>query len=302
MEMPYHIPVLLQPSVEGLVHDPDGVYVDLTFGGGGHSRAILSRLSSKGKLFAFDQDPDVQGHLPDDVRFTFVASNFRYFTNFLTYYKVLPVAGIFADLGVSSHQFDSSDRGFSLRFNEPLDMRMNINGDGKTASAVLAEYSESDLLRIFRNYGELPISRRLASRIVAARQSKSVRTPEDLRALIVGLCPPSAQSKSLVLALQALRIEVNDELGALNSMLTQSVSALSVGGRLVIISYHSLEDRMVKRFMRSGNVEGIVSKDFYGKSLSPLNPEPRSAIKPDESEIASNPRSRSARLRIAVKV
>jgi 16S rRNA (cytosine1402-N4)-methyltransferase len=301
MEVPYHIPVLKAPSVDALVHDPDGIYVDLTFGGGGHSRALLERLSPIGRLFAFDQDPDVLGHLPEDSRFTFIASNFRYFTNFLAYHKVLPVSGIFADLGVSSHQFDSSVRGFSLRFNEPLDMRMNPNGGGKTACNILSEYSEDALSDLLRNYGELSFSGRLAKRIVSIRAEKPVQTPEDLRQLLVGLCPPAKQAKSLVLVLQALRIEVNDELGALRSMLEQSVSALASGGRLVVISYHSLEDRMVKRFMRSGNFDGKEEKDFFGKSLSPLRPEPRSAIMPGEDEIQTNPRSRSARLRVAIK-
>lgn len=293
----YHTPVLLNASTEALNIDPNGVYVDVTFGGGGHSRAILTHLEN-GRLYAFDQDADAQQNAPADERFTLIAQNFRYTQNFLRMYGVTQVDGILADLGVSSHQFDEGSRGFSLRFDAPLDMRMGT-GSGKTAAELLAELDESELTRIFRAYGEVQGAHRLARLICQARSEAPIDSTGKLVALAGRMAHPAKQQKYLAQVFQALRIAVNDELEALKALLMQSVALLKPGGRLVVISYHSLEDRMVKHFMRAGNFTGDVEKDFYGNPLGPYKLITRSAITPDSDETQRNSRARSARLRIA---
>lgn len=297
--MSYHNPVLLVESVDYLITNPDGIYVDATFGGGGHSREIMSRLSN-GRLLAFDQDNDVLPNLIQDDRFTFVNSNFKNLERFLKYHKSYPVDGIIADLGVSSHQFDAQERGFSYRTDSALDMRMNQQS-GKTAADVINSYDEKALSQIFYQYGELHEGKSIATRIVKMREQESIRTTFQLADALKPYLPHNKENKVLSKIFQAIRIEVNDEMKVLETFLLQTVDALKVGGRIVVLSYHSLEDRMVKCFLRAGNFAGEVEKDFYGNPLSPFKLITRKAIQPDEVEIAQNPRARSAKLRVAEK-
>ena len=296
--MSYHVPVLLSESVDALAINPDGIYVDATFGGGGHSREILSRLGPKGRLFAFDQDTDAPAGELSDGRFTFIGQNFRYMANYLRFYKVTAVDGILADLGVSSHQFDTADRGFSIRYQGPLDMRMNPAGQFSAADLV-NQYDSGQISDILYRYGELPQARRIAERIVKCRP---METTGALMEALSGFAAPGRENKFFAQVFQALRIAVNDELGALEDFLTQSPSLLRPGGRLSVISYHSLEDRLVKNFIRSGRFSGEVEKDFYGNPLSPLRAVNRKVIVPDEQEMADNPRARSAKLRVGEKI
>jgi len=297
----YHNPVLLHQSVEGLNISPGGVYVDATFGGGGHSRLILEQLGENGNLIAFDQDPDAASNLPDDDRIQFVNQNFKYLKNFLTLYGKREVDGILADLGVSSYQFDEPGRGFSTRLNGPLDMRMMKNL-GKSAADIVNTYSIEDLNRIFRQYGEIRNSRCMAKMIVEKRNEKSIETTQELVQTVKKCIPEKQKNKLLARLFQAIRIEVNEELEVLKAFLEQSAEVLKPGGRLVVISYHSLEDRLVKNFMKTGNFEGILKKDFYGNKLVSLKPLFNKAIVPDEEEIRQNSRARSAKLRIAEKL
>ena len=295
----YHVPVLLEESVSGLNIDPDGVYLDLTFGGGGHSREILKRLKD-GCLIGFDQDSDALANVPDDSRFIFVNHNFRYLRNFLRYCGYDEADGILADLGVSSHEFDEAGRGFSFRFDAELDMRMNQRSRLK-ATDILHTYSEENLIRIFRNYGEVDNVRRLVDLIVNARTGKMITRSEEFLQVIAPCVPKQKEKKYLAQVYQALRIEVNGELEALEDMLKEAERALRPGGRLVVITYHSLEDRIVKNFLKSGNFEGKVEKDFYGHVKRNFELVNRKVIVPSEEEIERNPRARSAKLRIAEK-
>ncbi|MBQ1854744.1 MAG: 16S rRNA (cytosine(1402)-N(4))-methyltransferase RsmH [Prevotella sp.] len=310
----YHIPVLLKESIEGLNVSPDGTYADMTFGGGGHSRELLSRLGAGGRLFGFDQDGDAEARvesgewlegspLADDNAargtFTFVRSNFRYLTNWMRYYGVDHLDGVLADLGVSSHHFDDSSRGFSFRFDAPLDMRMNRRAKA-TAADILARYDEEELARVFHVYGELKNARRLASAIVSRRRTAPVATTGDLAAVAGELLRRDREKKELAKVFQALRIEVNNEMGALEEMLLAATEMLRPGGRLVVITYHSIEDRMVKNIMKAGNVAGTVEQDFYGRITTPYRLVGKVTV-PDDSEQQANPRSRSAKLRIAEK-
>ena len=295
----YHVPVLLEESVSGLNIDPDGVYLDLTFGGGGHSREILKRLKD-GCLIGFDQDSDALANVPDDSRFIFVNHNFRYLRNFLRYCGYDEADGILADLGVSSHEFDEAGRGFSFRFDAELDMRMNQRSRVK-ATDILNTYSEENLIRIFRNYGEVDNVRRLVDLIVNARTGKMITRSEEFLQVIAPCVPKQKEKKYLAQVYQALRIEVNGELEALEDMLKEAERALRPGGRLVVITYHSLEDRIVKNFLKSGNFEGKVEKDFYGHVKRNFELVNRKVIVPSEEEIERNPRARSAKLRIAEK-
>ena len=295
----YHVPVLLEESVSGLNIDPDGVYLDLTFGGGGHSREILKRLKD-GCLIGFDQDSDALANVPDDSRFIFVNHNFRYLRNFLRYCGYDEADGILADLGVSSHEFDEAGRGFSFRFDAELDMRMNQRSRLK-ATDILNTYSEENLIRIFRNYGEVDNVRRLVDLIVNARTGKMITRSEEFLQVIAPCVPKQKEKKYLAQVYQALRIEVNGELEALEDMLKEAERALRPGGRLVVITYHSLEDRIVKNFLKSGNFEGKVEKDFYGHVKRNVELVNRKVIVPSEEEIERNPRARSAKLRIAEK-
>lgn len=298
----YHVPVLLTESVDGLVLRPDGTYVDVTFGGGGHSREILRRLSAKGRLYSFDQDADAEQNIPEgDERFTFVRSNFRYLTNWMRYYGVDGVDGVMADLGVSSHHFDAEERGFSFRYDARLDMRMNGRG-GTTAADIVNTYSEENLARILYLYGELKNSRKLAAAIVKGRAENPVETVENLLTLLRPYLPREREKKEAARVFQALRIEVNHEMDALAEMLKAALHSLRPGGRLVVLTYHSLEDRMVKNFMRSGNIEGKVEEDFFGNRLSPIRPVSNKVIVPGREEQECNPRSRSAKLRIAERI
>lgn len=298
----YHVPVLLKESVDGLQINPEGIYVDVTFGGGGHSREILSRLGSKGHLYSFDQDADAEQNIPaDEQKFTFVRSNFRYLRNWMRYYGVEGIDGLLADLGVSSHHFDDESRGFSFRFDAPLDMRMNER-DGLTAADVCNRYSEEELARLFWLYGELKNGRRLANTIVRGRADHPIATVNDLITLVRPLIGANREKKDMAKVFQALRIEVNHEMEALHEMLDAAINCLKPSGRLVVLTYHSLEDRMVKNYMRSGNAEGKVEEDFFGNRLSPLRPVNNKVIVPDADEQERNPRSRSAKLRIAEKV
>ena len=297
----YHIPALLHESIDGLNIQPRGTYVDVTFGGGGHSKEILTRLGDGGKLYGFDQDVEAYENVLNDDRFVFVRSNFRYLSNFLQYYQVEKVDGILADLGVSSHHFDDEERGFSFRFDSLLDMRMN-RGSKLTAADVLNNYDEEQLSNLFYLYGELRMARKIASAIVFARQKKPIATVNEFLEIMDRFTYRDREKKVLAQAFQALRIEVNQELDALKEMLQQSVDCLATGGRLSVISYHSLEDRMVKNFFRSGNIEGEVEKDFYGNPLTNLKIINRKVIIPSEEEQRVNPRSRSAKLRIAEKI
>ncbi|MCR5115586.1 MAG: 16S rRNA (cytosine(1402)-N(4))-methyltransferase RsmH [Bacteroidales bacterium] len=294
----YHNPVLLEQSVAGLSVDPAGTYVDVTFGGGGHSRRILELLGPSGRLVAFDQDPDAAANVPADDRVTFVAANFRHLKRFLQYHNAYPADGILADLGVSSHQFDTANRGFSHRMEGELDMRMNSDR-GVTAAQVVNTYPAERLADIFFRYGELSDARQLAALIVRRREENGIRTTTELADAMSPLLPRGKENKVLAQIFQALRIEVNDEMGALREFLSQTADALKPGGRLSVISYHSLEDRLVKNYMRAGNFEGTVEKDFFGQPLCPFTPVNRKPLLPDEQELADNPRARSAKLRIA---
>jgi 16S rRNA (cytosine1402-N4)-methyltransferase len=297
----YHIPALLEECLNGLSIKPDGTYADVTFGGGGHSRAIVERLSPLGHLYGLDQDIDAWRNRIDDPRFTFVLSNFAYLKNFLRYYGVLAVDGILADLGVSFHHFDDQERGFSFRFDGQLDMRMNQSST-LDARHVIATYSEERLADVLYLYGELKQSRQLARAIVRARSQRDINTTLQLIDVVRPLIRPNQEKKELAQLFQALRIEVNNEIDVLKRLLQQSLDVLRPGGRLVIITYHSLEDRLVKNFMRTGNVEGHVVKDFYGRVQAPLTLVNNKVIVPSDDEVARNPRSRSAKLRIAEKV
>lgn len=294
----YHIPALLNPCMEGLDIKPDGVYVDVTFGGGGHSREILKRLGDNGRLISFDQDADAIRNVIDDDRFTFVRSNFKYLSNFLKYHGVEKVDGILADLGVSFHHFDDSSRGFSFRFDGKLDMRMNAEA-GLKASDVLESYSEEQLADVFFYYGELKNARRIASVIVKSREEKKIETISQLLDLLEPLMGKDRQKKDLAKVFQALRIEVNKEMDVLKRLLVQAQNVLKPGGRIVVLTYHSLEDRLVKNFLKAGNFEGKVEQDFYGNRLSPFKLVNNKVIVPDAEEIERNPRSRSAKLRVA---
>ncbi len=296
----YHNPVLLQESIEGLNIKPDGIYVDVTFGGGGHSREILKRLGPKGRLLAFDQDADAQKNLPKDDRLTFIDQNFRYLKNNCRLQGAISADGILADLGVSSHQFDQPERGFSIRFDAELDMRMDQAGS-LTAREVVNSYSEEQLHRIFGIYGEIKNAKTLAHTLVTVRLNKPIITVDDLKQAISRLIPKGKENKYLAQVFQALRIEVNQELEALKEFLEQSVDVLKPQGRLVVISYHSLEDRLVKNFIAKGKFYGDVEKDFFGNPVKPLESLTRKAIVASEEEIKINNRARSAKLRIAVK-
>lgn len=298
----YHIPVLLHESINGLRINPAGTYVDVTFGGGGHSREILRHLSPEGRLYSFDQDADAERNVPEgDERFTFVRSNFRYLTNWMRYYGVDGVDGLIADLGVSSHHFDAEERGFSFRYDAPLDMRMNGRA-GMTAADLVNTYDEERLANVLYLYGELKNSRRLASAIVKARGQKNIVSIDDLLQAVKPLMPREREKKDLARVFQALRIEVNREMDALQEMLEATLKVLRPGGRLVVLTYHSLEDRMVKNFVRAGRVDGKVEKDFYGRSSTPWKAINNRVIVPNEEEQRENPRSRSAKLRIAEKI
>ena len=296
----YHVPVLLKESVTGLAIRPCGVYVDVTFGGGGHSREILKSLSNEGRLFGFDQDADSQANIPDDPRFTFVRSNFRYLKNWMRYFDIDQIDGVIADLGVSSHHFDDETRGFSFRFDSQLDMRMNKSAS-VTAADILNTYSEQQLADIFYLYGELRNARRIASAVVRERSHTPLTTTGQLVELASRLLPRDREKKETAKLFQALRIEVNHEMEALKDLLGSATALLAPAGRLVVITYHSLEDRMVKNIMKTGDVNGHVEQDFYGRMLTPLTPVNSKVIVPDLEEQQRNPRSRSAKLRIAEK-
>ena len=304
----YHNPVLLHPSVDAVVTNPDGLYVDATFGGGGHSREILSRLSPKGRLLAFDRDSEALAQAPDDPRLTLIHNNFRFIHN----YVLMEFAGerlqdeggadgILADLGVSSHQFDTAERGFSFRYDSPLDMRMNAQG-GRTAADIVNSYTQEELERVLRIYGEVDNAGRLSQLIVAARSKAPILTTADLDKALASALPSFAQHKQLARIYQAFRIEVNDEMRSLEKFLEGAAASLKPGGHLAVITYHSIEDRMVKNFMRSGNIAGIGNKDAFGRSDAPLRPVNRKPVVPGEEEIASNTRARSAKLRVAERL
>ena len=297
----YHISVLLKESVDGLDIQPGGIYVDVTFGGGGHSQEILKRLGSNGHLYGFDQDADAELNIVNDDRFTFVRSNFRYLKNWMRYYGVEQIDGLLADLGVSSHHFDDETRGFSFRFDAPLDMRMNKRA-GMTAADVLNTYSEEQLADVFYLYGELKNARKLASTLAKARQESPITTTGQLLELTEKLFVREREKKEVTKLFQALRIEVNHEMDALREMLKGACQLLRPGGRLSVITYHSLEDRIVKNVMRAGNAEGKVEQDFFGKTKSPLHLINNRVIVPSAEELERNSRSRSAKLRIAEKI
>ena len=297
----YHIPVMLQECIEGLDIKPNGTYVDLTMGGGGHTSEILRHLGPEGHLYSFDQDSDAQANAPQDERFTFVASNFRFLRGAMRLRGVEQVDGILADLGVSSHHFDAKHRGFSFRGEAPLDMRMNTRSK-RTAADIVNTYDKDALAKIFSDYGELDTTWKIANCIERARNIKPIETTAELVEAVKPCTPPKDESKFLTKLFQALRIELNGEMEALRMALEQSLKILKPGGRLVIMSYHSLEDRIVKNFMRSGNAEGRVEKDFFGNSTSQLKVITRKAVAPSNEEIERNPRSRSAKLRIAEKL
>ena len=313
----YHVPVLLKESVDGLNIKPGGIYVDVTFGGGGHSREILSRIGTKGHLFSFDQDADAENNIfesedndinntdtqkarrfVDDSRFTFVRSNFKYLKNWMQYYGIEHIDGLLADLGVSSHHFDDESRGFSFRFDAPLDMRMNKRA-GKTAADIINEYDEEQLADLFYLYGELKNSRRIAATLVAARKQAFIASTSDFIRAVEPLFSREREKKDMAKLFQALRIEVNHEMTALKEMLTSATALLTHGGRLSIITYHSLEDRIVKNVMKTGNMEGKVNQDFFGRIESPYKLINNKVITPSEDELSINSRSRSAKLRIA---
>ena len=296
----YHVPVLLDESINGLNLHPDGVYIDVTFGGGGHSREILRRLPQGSRLFSFDQDADAERNIVDDDRFTFVRSNFRYLKNWMRYYEIDHIDGLLADLGVSSHHFDDESRGFSFRFDAPLDMRMNKRAD-KTAADIVAEYDEEALADIFYLYGELKNSRRIAAALVKARQQQAIATTQDFLHVVEPFFKREREKKDMARLFQALRIEVNHEMEALKEMLAAATQLLAPGGRLSVIIYHSLEDRIVKNMMKAGNAEGKMIQDFYGRIETPFRLVNNKVIIPTEEEQQRNPRSRSAKLRIAEK-
>ena len=311
----YHIPAMLRETIQGLNIQPDGLYVDVTFGGGGHSQAILQQLSEQGKLYSFDQDLDTLQNAMHQENWQFVHSNFRYLRNFMDYYGVEQIDGLLGDLGVSFHHFDCPERGFSFRFSAPLDMRMNQTG-GKTAADILNSYSEEDLARVLYIYGEMNNSRQIAKKVVKARGQKAIERTEELVAVVIGKTPsvslqggrdgqeldiPAGAKKELAKLFQALRIEVNDEMGALREMLLAAKDLLRPGGRIAILTYHSLEDRMVKNFLRSGNLEGKIEKDFYGNILSPFKVIEK-GLTASAEEVERNPRARSAKLRVAEKL
>ena len=296
----YHVPVLLDESISGLNLHPDGVYIDVTFGGGGHSREILRRLPQGSRLFSFDQDADAERNIVDDDRFTFVRSNFRYLKNWMRYYEIDHIDGLLADLGVSSHHFDDESRGFSFRFDAPLDMRMNKRAD-KTAADIVAEYDEEALADIFYLYGELKNSRRIASALVKARQQHTIATTQDFLHVVEPFFKREREKKDMARLFQALRIEVNHEMEALKEMLAAATQLLAPGGRLSVITYHSLEDRIVKNVMKTGNAEGKMIQDFYGRIETPYRLVNNKIIVPTDEEQQRNPRSRSAKLRIAEK-
>ncbi len=296
----YHTPVMLQECIDALAIKPEGTYVDVTFGGGGHSKQILNHLGDGGRLLGFDQDEDAKRNVPEDGRFTFIGQNFRYLKNSCRLHDAIPVDGILADLGVSSHQFDQADRGFSVRFDADLDMRMNQGGD-LTAKKIINTYSEEDLHRIFGMYGELQNAKTLAKTVVTARLNQPIETIAELKSAIQNIIPKGKENKYLAQVFQALRIEVNQELEALQEFLLQSAEVLISGGRLVVMSYHSLEDRLVKNFIAKGKFRGEVEKDFFGNDQKPFDAISRGAITASEEEIKVNNRARSAKLRIAVK-
>jgi 16S rRNA (cytosine1402-N4)-methyltransferase len=299
--MAYHVPVLLAESIEGLNISPNGVYVDLTFGGGGHSRAILEKLGKKGRLIAFDQDEEAQQNALDDKRFMLIRSNFRYFRNFLRYHGIEQVNGILADLGVSSHHLDSPQRGFSFRFEGPLDMRMNRNAK-LTAQKVVNDYPVEELTRILKLYGEVQSASKMASVIAKARENQKIETADQLLEILKPLVPFKIQNKVLAQVFQAIRIEVNREMENLEAMLESSSKCLVPGGRLVVISYHSLEDRMVKNYLRYGNTEGTDSKDLMGNRNVPFEQVNKKVITPSDEECKVNNRARSAKLRIGKRI
>ena len=296
----YHNPVMLRECIEGLAIKPEGIYVDVTFGGGGHSREILKNLNANGRLLAFDQDADAQNNIPNDDRLTFIDQNFRYLKNNCRLQGAMPVDGILADLGVSSHQFDQPERGFSIRFDADLDMRMD-QGTTLTAKQVINTYTEEDLHKIFGIYGEIKNAKTLAKTICTARLNAPIETVAELKEAIAKQTPRGKENKYLAQVFQALRIEVNQELEALREFLEQSVEVLKPGGRLVVMSYHSLEDRLVKNFIATGKFRGEVEKDFFGNPIKPLEAVTRKAVTAAEEEIRLNNRARSAKLRIAEK-
>lgn len=296
----YHIPVLMKDSVDGLNIGSAGIYVDVTFGGGGHSREILSRLDADGHLYSFDQDADAEKNIINDNRLTFVRSNFRYLKNWMRYYGVDHIDGLLADLGVSSHHFDDESRGFSFRFDAPLDMRMNKR-DGTTAADVVNTYDEERLADIFYLYGELKNSRKIAAALVKARAAHKIETTQDFIGAVESLFRREREKKDMAKLFQALRIEVNNEMTALKEMLRSATELLRPGGRLSVITYHSLEDRIVKNVMKTGNPEGKMKQDFFGRIETPFTLINTKVITPDDEELANNPRSRSAKLRIAEK-
>ena len=296
----YHVPVLLNESINGLDIKPDGIYVDVTFGGGGHSREILRHLGPNGHLYSFDQDADAEQNIVNDDRFTFVRSNFRYLCNWMRYYGIDHIDGLLADLGVSSHHFDDETRGFSFRFDAPLDMRMNKRA-GTTAADILNNYAESQLADIFYLYGEMKSARRIAAAIVKERAAHPIVTTSDLTTVIEPLMRSEREKKDMARLYQALRIEVNHEMDALRDMLLGATRMLGKGGRLSVITYHSLEDRLVKNVMKAGNVEGKIEQDFFGRINSPFRLVNNKVITPCDEELQNNPRSRSAKLRIAEK-
>lgn len=296
----YHVPVLLNESINGLDIKPDGIYVDVTFGGGGHSREILRHLGPNGHLYSFDQDADAEQNIVNDDRFTFVRSNFRYLCNWMRYYDIDHIDGLLADLGVSSHHFDDETRGFSFRFDAPLDMRMNKRA-GTTAADILNNYAESQLADIFYLYGEIKSARRIAAAIIKARATHPIVTTSDLTTVIEPLMRSEREKKDMARLYQALRIEVNHEMDALRDMLLGATRMLGKGGRLSVITYHSLEDRLVKNVMKAGNVEGKIEQDFFGRITSPFRLVNNKVITPCDEELQNNPRSRSAKLRIAEK-
>jgi len=296
----YHVPVLLQESVEALQIHPDGTYLDVTFGAGGHSKSIINQLSAKGHLFAVDQDKDAWQNVLKDANFTLINANFRYFGRFLTWYNVAHVDGILADLGVSSHQFDFPERGFSYRFDAPLDMRMNAS-QGLTAADVLAGYPEEKLVAVFSSYGEVRNAKQLAKTICKTRHSVAINTTFALNQLLTSGCI-GPQLKYFSQVYQALRMEVNDEIGALREMLTQGLKWLRQGGRFVVITYHSIEDREVKNFFKSGNFDGVADKDLYGNISKPFEMIGKNVLLPSPHEQKINPRSRSAKMRVVQKI
>lgn len=297
----YHVPVLLRESVDGLDIKPNGIYVDVTFGGGGHSKEILRRLGKNGKLYSFDQDADAERNIIGDERFTFVRSNFRYLKNWMRYYGVEQIDGLLGDLGVSSHHFDDETRGFSFRFDAPLDMRMNKRA-GATAADILNQYEEEQLADIFYLYGELKTARKIAAAIVKARAEKPIGTTQDMLNAVSHLIQREREKKEMAKLFQALRIEVNHEMEALKEMLQAATELIRPGGRLSVITYHSLEDRIVKNVMKAGNAEGKISQDFFGRIDTPFKAVNHKVIVPDTNEQLQNPRSRSAKLRIAEKI